>query len=230
MKKWGLNTVERRLLNIFFFSQRENSLHSQQYNVQSISPGRDVKYLYLPAEMSHQFLSFLRPSECAHRANCECSLQAVYTCQLHLLLPMETLILPCLLWTIHAVFHMWLLHCKKCCLCGSVRIVPAAHTSQGPTSLCLSWHSKSRPSPSSCKSKEGEMPMTAAWEEKRQGLWMIIYLLGCRHTFLWTEAVSAHSSMGRAFPPVLTQAQKAVAICLWGKKSPALPQLIASCV
>lgn len=95
---------------------------------------------------------------------------------------------------------------------------------------CAFPDSKSRPSPSSCKSKEGEMPMTAAWEEKRQGLWMIIYLLGCRHTFLWTEAVSAHSSMGRAFPPVLTQAQKAVAICLWGKKSPALPQLIASCV
>lgn len=48
----------------------------------------DIKYLYLPAEMSHQFLSFLRPSECAHRAN---SLHAVYACQLHLLLPVETL-------------------------------------------------------------------------------------------------------------------------------------------
>lgn len=171
----------------------------------------DIKYLYLPAEMSHQFLSFLRPSECAHRAN---SLHAVYACQLHLLLPMETCILPCLLWPVHAVSHMWLLHCKKCCLRGSVSNVPAAHVSQGPTSLCLSCHSKSRPSP----------PMTAAWGEKRQGLWMIIYLLGCRHTFLWTAAVSPHSSMGRAFPPLLTRAQKAAAICQ-GHKEPSLPSV-----
>lgn len=128
--------------------------------------------------------------------------------------PWRLCILPCLLWPVHAVSHMWLLHCKKCCLCGSVSNVPAAHVSQGPTSLCLSCHSKSRPSP----------PMTAAWGEKRQGLWMIIYLLGCRHTFLWTAAVSPHSSMGRAFPPLLTRAQKAAAICQ-GHKEPSLPSV-----
>lgn len=56
-----------------------------------LQDGSDIKYLSLPAEMSHQFLSFLQPSECAHRANCVCSLHAVYACQLHLLLPMESL-------------------------------------------------------------------------------------------------------------------------------------------